>query len=163
MTAISPKLKVGLGLAAAAAVFSFVRGSGGDEPLLGETFESPLALIVENDAPVTNWEAPPVTRNPFASGSLTVDAVAVADLATEPTPPSETVDDGATADNAAGGVTNSTSRTVVTTESTLSLEETISRRLPPGAPAGTTVPPTSDAPANPQTPTTSDGTIQIDG
>ncbi len=155
MEAISPKLKVGLGLAAAAAIFSFVRDGGGTEPLMGETFDSPLALVMENDTSPTTWNAPPVTRNPFASGELRVDDEAVEDLTTETTL-GPAIAEGGVADGAAS--TSTSLRTLDTTGTTLSLAETIDRRLPPAAQTTTTV-----VPDDSQTPSTGAGAAELDG
>ncbi len=155
MASISPTLKLGLGAAFAVAAFSLLSTGGGDEPVLSETFQSPLALVEDTTSAAETWEAPPVTRNPFQGGALDVDEAAVADL----------VDEAATEDSTSSLAPSSTSSTalgvvgtVSTTEPAASVEEAVSNRLPPAAQTTTT-----SASDSVSTSTAGGGTLQPDG
>ncbi|MEZ5225710.1 MAG: hypothetical protein R2710_03275 [Acidimicrobiales bacterium] len=158
MAAVSPVLKAGLGLAAAAAAFTLWNGSGDNDVVLGETFDSPLAMVDESTTTATTWQSPPVTRNPFEAGGLVVDPEAVEELTVETTE-TTAIDPATTLDDTPG--TTTTSAGVVTTQATETLEQTVTRRIPAaGLPTDTTVP---GGEATNGTSTTGPATIQLEG
>lgn len=139
MAALSPKLKIALGLAVAVAAFSLVTSNGSEDAIETTSLDLPLALFDEGvSTPPTSWSAPPVTRNPFESASLNIDADAVAELATSTTVGTSTAETETASEPAA--TVPSPQRTVERTPTTRTLEETIDGRIPPGAPPVTTAP-----------------------
>lgn len=149
--AVSPKLTAMLGLVVVAAgAFTYSNHGIEDDPFDSETFELPLAFVdVTEGGPVTTWTAPQATRNPFDSGGVAVDPDRVESTSIE-SQPDATI-------NATDSSATSPQATPERTSTTLTLEQTIDRRVPPGAPPVTTVPaqPTAtDTTAS--TPTTQD-------